>query len=123
MANKGFTMKVKTNNGYVTLYPQTLITQIENNNIGEVYKIVVTLKADSWNNSFQQTVTVDDILESDIPMIVKVLEGTVEQMKQQENAYTLLNTITGVYAFDNRIRFTCTEKPQVDFKVQVYWTR
>lgn len=123
MANKGFTMKVKTNNGYVTLYPQTLTTQIENNDIGEIYKAEVILKADSWNNSFQQTVTVDDILESDIPIIVKILEGTAEQMKQQENAYTLLNTITGVYAFDNKVRFTCTEKPQVDFKVQVHWTR
>ena len=29
MANKGFTMKVKTANGYVSLYPQTLLDKID----------------------------------------------------------------------------------------------
>lgn len=123
MANKGFTMKVKTGNGYVNLYPQTLLSQIENVDIGEVYKVEIVLSADGWNEDYQQTVAVNDILESDTPMITKILEGTEEQIKAQANAYNLINPIIGVYSSDGNVKFTCSDKPQVDFKVQVYWTR
>lgn len=123
MANQGVTMKVKSGNSYVTLYPQTLTTLIQNNNIGEVYKTEIELEVDDWNDAFQQTIAVADILQSDTPMVVRILEGTVAQMKKQENAYNLLNPITGVYAGDGFVRFTCKDKPQVNFKVQVHWTR
>lgn len=122
MANKGFTMKVKTANGYVSLYPQTLLDKIDDLNIGSVYKQIVTLPVNNWQD-LQQTVEVADILESDVPMVNKILEGTVEQMRLQENAFNTLDPIVGVYSFDGKVRFTCKILPQVDFKVQIYWTR
>ena len=122
MANKGFTMKVKTANGYVSLYPQTLLEKIDGLNIGSVYKQIVTLSVNNWQD-LQQTVDVADILESDTPVVTKILEGTAEQMKQQEEAFNCINPITGVFSTDNAVRFTCKTKPQVDFKIQIYWTR
>ena len=122
MANKGFTMKVKTANGYVSLYPQTLSEKIDGFNIGSVYKKIVTLPVNNWQD-LQQTVDVADILESDTPMVNKILEGTTEQMQLQENAFNTLDPIVGVYSFDGKVRFTCKTLPQVDFKVQVYWMR
>lgn len=122
MANKGFTMKVKTANGYVSLYPQTLSKKIDGLNIGSVYKQIVILPANGWQN-LQQTVEVADILESDVPMVNKILEGTIEQMRLQENAFNTLDPIVGVYSFDGKVKFTCKILPQVDFKVQIYWTR
>ena len=122
MANKGFTMKVKTANGYVSLYPQTLLEKIDGFNIGSVYKQIVTLSTNNWQD-LQQTVDVTDILESDTPMVNKILEGTPEQMRLQENAFNTLDPIVGVYSFDGKVRFTCKTLPQVDFKVQIYWTR
>lgn len=123
MANKGFTMKVKTSNGYVTLSPQTFSNQVIDADFGEVFIKVITLSAINWNENLQQTVDVTGILSSDTPIITKVLEGTTEQMKQQEKAFNCINPIIGAFSIDNAIRFTCNIRPQVDFKVQVYWTR
>lgn len=122
MANKGFTMKVKTANGYVGLYPQTLLKKIDDLNIGSTYKQIVTLPANNWQD-LQQIVEVADILESDTPMVNKILEGTVEQMELQESAFNMLDPVVGVYSFDGKVRFTCKTLPRVDFKVQIYWTR
>lgn len=123
MANKGFTMKVKTSNGYVTLSPQTFSNQVIDADFGEVFIKVITLSAINWNENLQQTVDVSGILSSDTPIITKVLEGTTEQMRLQENAFNTLDPIVGVYSFDGKVRFTCKTLPQVDFKVQIYWTR
>lgn len=123
MANKGFTMKVKTSNGYVTLSPQTFSNQVIDADFGEVFIKVITLSVMNWNENLQQTVDVTGILSSDTPIVTKILEGTAEQMKQQEEAFNCINPITGVFSTDNAVRFTCKTKPQVDFKIQIYWTR
>ena len=123
MANKGFTMKVKTSNKYVTLSPQTISEQIIDANFGEVFVKEVNLSATNWNENLQQTIELAGILSSDTPVVTKILEGTAEQMKQQEEAFNCINPITGVFSADNAVRFTCKTKPQVDFKIQIYWTR
>lgn len=123
MANKGFTMKVKTSNKYVTLFPQIISEQIIDANFGEVFVKEVNLSATNWNENLQQTIELAGILSSDTPIVTKILEGTAEQMKQQEEAFNCINPITGVFSTDNAVRFTCKTKPQVDFKIQIYWTR
>lgn len=123
MANKGFTMKVKTSNKYVTLSPQIISEQIIDANFGEVFVKEVNLSATNWNENLQQTIELAGILSSDTPVVTKILEGTAEQMKQQEEAFNCINPITGVFSTDNAVRFTCKTKPQVDFKIQIYWTR
>lgn len=123
MANKGFTMKVKTSNKYVTLSPQIISEQIIDANFGEVFVEEVNLSATNWNENLQQTIELAGILSSDTPVVTKILEGTAEQMKQQEEAFNCINPIMGVFSTDNAVRFTCKTKPQVDFKIQIYWTR
>lgn len=123
MANQGITMKVKSGNKYVTLYPQTLTNLIENNNLGEVFRAEVELLVEAWDEDFQQEISIENIKKTDIPMATKILEGSVEEMKKQENAYNKLDPIVGIYADEGVIRFTCISKPENNFKVQVYWTR
>lgn len=122
--NEGFVMTIKATDGtLVPLYPYTTVAQVEDWNVGELYgPYTLTLTALGWSNN-QQTVALEGIGPDDIPFCIKILSGTQEQMIAQDQAYSLLNPLTGVESLQNSVRFTCTETPSVDFQVQVSWTR
>lgn len=122
--NLGFVMTIKATDGtLVPLYPQSIKDQIVGWNAGEVFgPYQFTLSANQWNNN-QQIVDLDGVTPDDIVICNKVLSGTQSQMIAQEQAYGLLDTLTGVESLQNQIRFTCTSTPTVDFTVQITWTR
>lgn len=122
--NLGFVMTIKATDGtLVPLYPQSIKDQIVGWNAGEVFgPYQFTLSANQWNNN-QQTVDLDGVTPDDIVICNKVLSGTQTQMIAQEQAYGLLDVLTGVESLQNQIRFTCTSTPTVDFTVQITWTR
>ena len=121
--NKGFVMTIKANNGtLVPLYPNTITEQIIDWDIGQVYgPYTLNLLASGWVEN-QQTVALNGISSENIPTCVKVLTGSTEEMIAQDQAYTLLNPLTGIESLQNEVRFTCTSTPTVDFQVQVSWT-
>ena len=123
-SNLGFVMTIKANDGtLVPLYPKTIKEQIVGWNAGEVfgpYQFILT--TNGWVNN-QQTVTLNGVTEEDIVSCVKVLSGTEEEMIAQDQAYGLLDALTGVESLQNQIRFTCTSTPSVDFTVSISWTR
>lgn len=122
--NLGFTMTIKANNGtLIPLYPQTTREQIMGWNAGEVFgPYQFTLLANNWHNN-QQTVNLNGVTSSDIVVCVKVLSGTKAQMIEQDEAYSLLDSLTGVQSLQNQIKFTCTSTPQVNFTVSISWTK
>lgn len=126
MANNilGFVMTIKATDGtLVSLYPQTTKDQVVDWNAGEVFgPYQFTLPANEWNNN-QQTVTLDGVTADDIVICNKVLSGTQAEMIAQDEAYALLNILTGVESLQNQIRFTCDSTPTVDFIVSISWTR
>lgn len=126
MANNilGFVMTIKATDGtLVPLYPQTTKDQVVGWNAGEVFgPYQFTLLASGWSNN-QQTVNLDGVTADDIVICNKVLSGTQAEMIAQDEAYALLNILTGVESLQNQIRFTCDSTPTVDFTVSVSWTR
>lgn len=124
MPNLAFELNIKANNGtYVPLSPNTIKSQIIDWSMGELYgPIQVTLPASGWQ-SLQQTVTVEGIQETDIPFCIKVLSGTVDEMKAQDVAYSLLDPRRGIESLTNQIRFTAVSTPVTDFQVQIHWFR
>ena len=122
--NLGFTMTIKANNGtLIPLYPQTTREQIMGWSAGEVFgPYQFTLLANNWHNN-QQTVNLNGVTSSDIVVCVKVLSGTKAQMIEQDEAYSLLDSLTGVQSLQNQIKFTCTSTPQVNFTVSISWTK
>lgn len=124
MPNLAFELNIKANNGtYVPLSPNTIKSQIIDWSMGELYgPIQVTLPASGWQ-SLQQTVTVEGIQSTDIPFCVKVLSGTVDEMKAQDAAYSLLDPRRGIESLTNQIRFTAVSTPVTDFQVQIHWFR
>lgn len=123
-SNLGFTMTIKAIDGtLVPLYPKSTKDQVLGWNIGESYgPYQFTLKTSGWNNN-QQIVTLDGVMDTDILRCTKVLTGTKEEMIAQDEAYSLLDPVTGIESLPNQIRFTCTSTPSVDFTVSVSWTR
>lgn len=123
-SNLGFTMTIKANDGtLVPLYPKTTKDQVLGWDIGESYgPYQFTLDAAEWSNN-QQTVLLDGVMPTDILICTKVLTGTQEEMIAQDQAYSLLNPLTGIESLQNQIRFTCTSVPTVNFTVSVSWTR
>ena len=124
MPNLAFELNIKANNGtYVPLSPNTIKSQIIDWSMGELYgPIQVTLPASGWQN-LQQTVTVEGIQSTDIPFCVKVLSGTVDEMKAQDAAYSKLDPRRGIESLTNQIRFTAVSTPVTDFQVQIHWFR
>ena len=124
MPNLAFELNIKANNGtYVPLSPNTIKSQIIDWSMGELYgPIQVTLPASGWQN-LQQTVTVEGIQETDIPFCIKVLSGTVDEMKAQDEAYSKLDSRRGIESLNNQIRFTAVSTPVTDFQVQIHWFR
>lgn len=122
--NLGFVMTIKATDGtLVPLYPQTTKDQVVGWNAGEVFgPYQFTLSTSGWNNN-QQTVTLDGVTADDIVVCTKVLSGTQVEMIAQDEAYKLLDILTGVESLQNAIRFTCTSTPIVDFTVSISWTR
>lgn len=123
-SNLGFTMTIKATDGtLVPLYPKTTKDQVLGWNIGESHgPYQFTLTASGWSNN-QQTVSLDGVMDTDILRCTKVLTGTKEEMIAQDEAYGLLDSLTGIESLPNQIRFTCTSAPSVDFTVSVSWTR
>lgn len=123
-SNLGFVMTIKANDGtLVPLYPKTIKEQVVGWNTGEVFgPYQLTLTTNGWVNN-QQIVTLNGVAEEDIVSCVKVLSGSKEEMVAQDQAYGLLDALTGVESLQNQIRFTCTSTPSVDFTVSISWTR
>ena len=123
--NTGFTMTIKANDGtLVPLYPQTTLDQIVGWNAGLTYGYhSFLLNSKKWDENNQQTVELNGITSNDIPICIKSLSGTQEQMTAQDAAYNLLDPIIGVESLQNAVRFTCTSKPTVNLIVTITWTR
>lgn len=123
-SNLGFTMTIKANDGtLVPLHPKTTKDQVLGWDIGESYgPYQFTLDAAEWSNN-QQTVSLDGVMPTDILKCTKVLSGSQEEMISQDQAYSLLNPLTGIESLQNQIRFTCISTPTVNFTVSVSWTR
>ena len=123
-SNLGFVMTIKATDGtLVPLYPQTIKDQVVGWNAGEVFgPYQFTLLASGWGNN-QQTVNLDGVTADDIVVCTKVLSGTQAEMIAQNEAYELLDTLTGVESLQNQIRFTCTSTPTTNFMVSISWTR
>lgn len=123
MSILGFDMKVKVADGYAKLNPSTSVGQIFGFEEGFVYgPYDLTLTVDGWVNG-EQTLALADILATDIPFVGRALSGTTDEMKSQDIAFKLLDTYTGVESLDGQIKFTTTTVPDVDYTVQVWWTR
>ena len=120
----GATFSIKNNqDNYISLYPQTTMEQVIDFKLGEAYgPYVFELLSTGWVNN-QQTFALNGITADDVPKCVKILEGTVEEMQAQQEAYNLLNPLTGVESLENQIRFTVTSVPTTTFKVQITWFR
>ena len=123
-SNLGFTMTIKANDGtLVPLHPKTTKDQVLGWDIGESYgPYRFTLDVAEWSNN-QQIVSLDGVMPTDILKCTKVLSGSQEEMIAQDQAYSLLNSLTGIESLQNQIRFTCTSTPTVNFTVSVSWTR
>lgn len=121
---QGFTLQIKNSQGaYVPLYPNTAVNQIHGWDIQNCFgPYVFELTSTKWVNN-QQTFDLPEVTENDIAIVTKVLEGTADEMKNQDNAYSLLNPTRGVETLDGKIRFTTQETPEHSYKVQVFWTR
>lgn len=120
-SNQGFTMSYYGQAGYIPLYPKTISDQVEDWDLGSAYgPIQITLPSTGWVNN-QQTVAVEGINLFNIPMCVKVLSGTEEEMKAQDEAYSFLDPYIGIESLQNQVRFTCTQTPTVDLTVQIDW--
>ena len=123
-SNLGFVMTIKANDGtLIPLYPNSIKDQVLGWNIGESYgPYQFTLTTSGWNNN-QQTVSLDGVMPTDILKCTKVLSGSKEEMIAQDQAYSLLDLLTGIESLQNQVRFTCTSTPTIDFTVSVSWTR
>lgn len=126
--NIGSTFTIKSNNGsMVPLYPNTIDKQVMNEAFGEEFgPYPVTLPVGNWVNR-QQTVDMPGITSQDIPICLKVLSGTIDEMKAQDAGYTLLDPLIGIESLQGQVRFTLrstTNKlPRVDLNVVVSWNR
>ena len=123
--NQGFTFTFNSTSGtQVPLYPETTKEQVEGWNVGEVYgPYQLTLSARNWANKIQ-TIALSGIKETDVPICVKRLVGSSDEMKAQDQAYSLLDTQYGITSSNGAVKFTCTDAvPDIDIKVQVSWTR
>lgn len=119
-------MKVLGNyNNYIQLYPHTPSDNIWDWQMGEIFgPYEIELTAANWDASKQQTVQLEGITSSDIPMCVKVLRGTQEEMMAQMEAYNLLDPMIGIESLEGAVRFTCSESvPTINITVQVDWKR
>ena len=122
--NQGIEIMLKTDNGYTPLHPEMPPDRIIGKVVGERYgPYTLSLTSANWANG-KQTLELSNITEMDIPIVIKQLEGTKEEMIAQNLAYSLLDPIIGVESKNGSIIFTLTDSakvPSVDFNVQVYW--
>ena len=117
---QGFEMNYKNPSGYVKLYPNTTTAQVMGYNLGEVFgPYELTLESSGWSGN-GQTVSLAGVMDTDYVVCGKVLSGALQDMKNQDEAYALLDSIQSL---NNSIKFTCTEVPTVDLTVQVSWIR
>lgn len=118
--NEGFEMNVKTDIGYIPLYPATTTHQVMGWKIGMVYgPYVLTLPANKWAYN-KQIVSLEDVSSEDIVICSQVLTGRRDDKLVQDQAYAL---ITGVMSLDSSVEFTCSTPPDIDIQVQISWTR
>ena len=127
---QGFKLMVKNNeNNYISLFPKTIKNQVIDYSMGSVYgPYNFTLETTGWtldstSGMYKQTVTLADVLETDIVYCIKVLTGDAATMIAQDEAYSLLHPYLGVESLNGSITFAATAQPTVDFQVQVSWTR
>lgn len=119
--NQGFTLEYKNNQDkYIDLYPKTTQDQVIGWNIGSIYgPYTILLKKNNWIEK-KQLIEFKGVSQNDIISCIKMLNGTEQEMKIQDQNYALLTTIE---AETNQVIFECKEIPQIDISVQIWWTK
>lgn len=118
--NQAFTLNYKNqNNYYIPIELKTTREQVATWNYNDIYKNnIITLSKDSWNNNVQ-TISVNNIMEINVPYIFNILSGDTENMKKQNIDF---QKISGVSSKKGQVIFTCSAIPEVDLQIQLYWT-
>lgn len=119
--NQGFTLEIKNNeDNYINLYPKTTQEQVIAWNIGSIYgPYTLLLNKSNWVNK-KQLIEFQGITPNDVITCVKMLNGTEQEMKIQDQNYSLL---TSIESESNQVIFECKETPTVDIPVQIWWTK
>lgn len=120
-SNLGYELSYLGTGGIIPLHPRTISEQIDGyNRFGQIFgPYQLTLFQTGWVNN-TQTVVLSDVLSTDILTCNKILNGTEEAMKIQDENYGLLETVESL---DGQVQFTCIDEPSDDLTVQVSWTR
>lgn len=121
LSNLGYELSYLGSGGIIPLHPRTISAQIDGyNRFGQIFgPYQLTLSQNGWINN-TQTVALSDVLSTDILTCDKILSGTEEVMKIQDENYGLLESVESL---DGQIQFTCIDEPSDDLTVQVSWTR
>lgn len=120
-SNLGYELSYLGTGGIIPLHPRTISEQIDGyNRFGQIFgPYQLTLSQTGWLNN-TQTVSLSNILPTDILTCDKILSGTEEAMKIQDENYGLLKSIESL---DGQVQFTCIDEPSEDLIVQVSWAR
>lgn len=117
--NQAFTLTYKNkNNLNIPIEIKTVKEQVLNWNYGNIYHIFnVALLKDNWKDNVQK-IPIKGIKEDIIPIVSNILTNTVEIKKTQYEAF---QKIIKVESKKEEVYFFCSEIPDVDLKIQIYW--
>ena len=120
-SNLGYELSYLGTGGIIPLHPRTISEQIDGyNRFGQIFgPYQLTLSQTGWENN-TQTVTLSEVLSTDVLTCDKILSGAKEVMKIQDENYGLLESVESL---DGQVQFICIDKPSDDLTVQVSWTR
>lgn len=120
-SNLGYELSYLGTGGIISLHPRTISEQIDGyNRFGQIFgPYQLTLSQTGWENN-TQTVALSEVLSSDILTCDKILSGTEDVMKIQDENYGLLESVESL---DGQVQFICIDEPSDDLTVQVSWAR
>lgn len=122
-SNLGVIMETKQQIGYIPLYPTVNSNRVIDWSLASLFgPYTVTLNSNSWENN-KQSVSLENVLSTDIVHCVKILNGTETEMVSQNTDYYKIIPQIGLESFDGYVTFTCYDKPSSDITVELYWTR
>lgn len=120
-SNLGYELSYLGSGGIIPLHPRTISAQIDGyDRFGQIFgPYQLTLSQTGWVNN-TQTVTLSEVLSTDILTCDKILSGAEEVMKIQDENYGLLESVESL---DGQVQFICIDEPSDNLTVQVSWTR
>lgn len=120
-SNLGYELSYLGTGGIIPLHPRTISEQIDGyNRFGQIFgPYQLTLLQTGWVNN-TQTVVLSEVLSADILTCDKILRGTEDVMKIQDENYGLLESVESL---DGQVQFTCIDEPSDDLTIQVSWIR